>query len=116
MREIHGPLFEIIETEAKKKYLERDDLRAELTHIRDNWEQIRKAVSPLLLGPDKLLALHKAVAVPTSAGTIGQTRDSVCHTFRHAADVGARFTVLDLAREIGALDQWADEIVTAAKI
>ena len=116
LREIHGPLFEIIETEAKKQYLERDDLRAELTRIRDHWEQIREAVSPLLLGPDKLLELHKAVAVPTSAGAIGQTRDSVCHAFRHAADVRARFTVLDLTREIGVLDQWADEIVTDAKI
>ena len=116
LRQVHGPLYPIIEAEAKKQYLQRDQLQSELTHIRDNWDQIREAVSPLLLMPDELFDLHQAAAIPTTASAIGQSIDSVSHAFRHAADVRVRFTVLDLAGELGILEHGADEIVTDARI
>ena len=114
LKEAHGPLFGAVEPEAGKQHLQRDEFERELAVIRDRWEQIKQRVSPLLLSPRRLLELHRQAGVPTDPVCIGQSRASVRHALLHARDVRARFTVLDLATELGLLRPWADSLLDDA--
>lgn len=116
LRAAHGPLFEAVEPEAKKQHPTREQLRAELTLIRDRWDAIRDRIRPLLLSPARLIELHEAAGVPLDPAAVGQSRASVRHAMLHAKDVRARFTVLDLASELGVLEPWADDVLDAAGI
>ena len=116
LAEAHGPLFDVIEPEARRQFLSRDALRRELAAIRQRWDDIRCAVRPLLLTTARLRALHRAACVPADAAAIGQTPSTVRQALLLAADVRARFTVLDLARELDVLVPWADALLDQAGI
>jgi hypothetical protein len=43
----------------------------------------------------------------------GIPRERAAHALRHAADIRNRYTVLDLADDIGLLERHADEVLRA---
>ena len=107
----HGDLFGAIEPEAKKQFQTRDELRRELQQIHDNWDVIVTTLKPMTETPQAMRQWLTEAGVPMSPAAVGQTPASVRHTLVHAADVRARFTVLDLARQLGVLPGHADELM-----
>lgn len=116
MRRIHGILFDAVEPEARKQHMTREQYDALIARIRSRWGRVVAALRPMLPTPEHLLALHVAAGVPTDIAAVRQTRATTRHALIHAADVRARFTVLDLAREIGVLEKWAEDLLDACAI
>lgn len=116
VRSAHGELADAVEPEAKKQFLERDALVAEVATVKARWDDIRATLRPLLLTPERIRELHATAGVPLHPEAVGQTRATLRHALLHAKDVRARFTVFDLASELGVLEAWADEVLEEAGI
>jgi len=111
LKTIHGELFDAIEDEAHQQQLTRKQFEGEVTHIANDWGNIRKSLKPMLQSLSQVTACLKSANVPMNIKSLGQTRAAVRHAFVHATDVRARYTVLDLARSLNVLDVWADGLL-----
>jgi glycerol-1-phosphate dehydrogenase [NAD(P)+] len=116
LRREHGPLFSVIEAEAQAQQLTHDQYRTELEHIARVWPRLKDTLAPMILPLARLKELHAQAQVPATAQAVGQTAATVRHALLHAADVRARYTVLDLARQLGVLEAWADELMAEAQV
>ena len=116
LREAHGDLFAAAVSEAKKQQQTREQYAAELAHLKSIWPDLVAKLKPMTVPAATIKALHEAAGVPTDPAAVGQSRASIRHTMLHAADIRARFTVLDLARSLGVLEPWADDILDACDL
>lgn len=84
-------------TETKAKYLSREDLRLQLTRLKENWpvtvQRLREQLIPFAEMKQRL----QAVGAPTEPEQIGITRTRLRNSFIRAQQIRRRFTVLDLA-------------------
>ncbi|MDR3145914.1 MAG: sn-glycerol-1-phosphate dehydrogenase [Treponema sp.] len=69
--------------------------------LRDTWKTLREAVLERLLPYEKLAELFKRGGCPLSPGVINLSRTEVIATARRAQMIRNRYTVLDLAWDLG---------------
>lgn len=104
---LSGPLAEHCVTETRSKYLDAAALRVRLTSLVAAWPRVRERLERQLLPAADLQDMLRRAGAPTVPGDLGLTTDDVHDTFLKAAYYRGRYSVLDLAREVG----WFDELV-----
>jgi glycerol-1-phosphate dehydrogenase [NAD(P)+] len=89
---------------AMEKFLD-DQAAARIEEaFRDNWKDIRQRVLTRLLPYGKLKALLAKALCPLTGEDIGLTRDDVIATTRRAQMMRNKYTVIDLAWDMGAME------------
>lgn len=104
-----GSLVEHCVRETRAKYLEAPALRTRLTRMADAWPELRPRLERQLVPARRLQAMLRDAGAPAVPEDIGLTAAQVRDTFPAAAYYRSRYSVLDLARELG----WFDELVDA---
>lgn len=102
-----GPLVDKGLNETKEKYVDADGLRERLTRLVNAWPELRPKLEHQLTPARELQALLEDAGAPTHPEDIGLRVEDVRDTFPRAMYYRSRYTVLDVAREIG----WFDEVV-----
>lgn len=92
------------------KYISKDDLRKQLTTLKNNWPKIKEDLKKQIIPYAETKKRLKLVGAPVECEEIGISRDRLKESFYRAQKIRNRFTVLDLAVRTGYLDQWIDEL------
>lgn len=104
-----GELAEKGVRETREKFVDQDGLRKRVQTLKDAWPSLRPRLEAQLLPAQKLQEMLRAAHAPSRPEDIGLTRDAVRDTFPRAMYYRSRYTVLDVAREIGWFDELVDE-------
>jgi glycerol-1-phosphate dehydrogenase [NAD(P)+] len=114
IRRRHGPRGEEIVTEFFAKHLENSDLRRELEDLKDHWDEIWHSLDDTLRPAHAIRTILKTAGAPITVQQIGLTPEHLKTAFLVAREIRGRFTVLDLADDLGLLEKLRDEVVRIA--
>ncbi|MBW2123728.1 MAG: iron-containing alcohol dehydrogenase, partial [Deltaproteobacteria bacterium] len=95
------------------KHLTKDELRERLALVRSRWDVLRSRVKAQLLPYSELRGMLARAKCPTSPDQINLSRGQVRETFFLAQMIRERYTVLDLAYEMGWLEECVEEIFSS---
>lgn len=94
--------------EIEAKYINKEDLRKQLTILKENWaeikDRVRKQIIPLETLKDSLLK----VGAPTKPEDIGLTEQRLKDSVNRAQKIRRRFTIFDLGVRTCNLDKWTN--------
>lgn len=105
-----GALADHAVTETNAKYVDGPGLRGRLERFVTSWDALRPRIAAQLVPAKTLQGMLRAAGAPATPSDIGLTVDEVRATFPKAMYYRSRYTVLDLAREVGWLDELVDEV------
>lgn len=111
IRRFHGPLANEVFSQAEQKHLDRKQYRIELQSIIQQWSSLWDRVDEVLRPAHRVRAILKAAHAPIHIRQLGLSSDHIERGLAHARDIRSRFTVLDLAAELGILESKADEVI-----
>lgn len=94
--------------ETGAKYPSEEELRRQLTALKENWPQLKEALKKQLLPYKEVKSRLKKVGAPTEPEEIGISRSRLRETFIRSQFIRRRFTVLDLAVRTGNMEKWLD--------
>jgi glycerol-1-phosphate dehydrogenase [NAD(P)+] len=104
--EIYGPLKEEVMAEAVLKYLPWDKKRGQLERLLDMWEEVVEGASKIVRPAEEIEEILKEAGAPTSYRELGLSEDDFAKALRWARYMRRRYTVLDLAYDIGILEDF----------
>ncbi|PLS85061.1 MAG: sn-glycerol-1-phosphate dehydrogenase, partial [Actinobacteria bacterium] len=96
--------------ETKAKYVDAEALRERLEGLRRTWPELREKVEAQLMPADELREKLRAAGCPTSPEEIALSIEDFKATYRRAQMLRKRYTVLDVANEVGILDECVEEL------
>lgn len=105
-----GPLIDKGLNETREKYVDADGLRTRLGRLIDSWPATRATLERQLMPASELQRMLGEAGAPTRPEDIGLTAADVKAAFPRAMYYRSRYTVLDLAREIGWFNGIVDEV------
>lgn len=111
-----APLRPGITAEVKKKHPTPDTFRARMADLDRVWDHLWAELDASLQTAQTLRAVLEAAGAPTTAREIGISHGELREAYRRARDIRARYTVLDLAWELGALDDLEETILQEAGV
>lgn len=82
-----------------------------LRFIAHDWSTIRSSLRRYAAGAARLEAILKAAGAASNPAVFGMTPDEIRGSILHAREIRGRYTILDLAAEVGLLEEFAGEIV-----
>lgn len=109
-----GGMVEQIVSACLSKHLSREQLRERLQLIEERWHTITEKVRSQILPYDRIRESLHTAGCPVEPGGIGLTRDQVRETFVRAQMIRPRYTVMDLAYELGWFEECVDEIFSSS--
>ena len=113
---VHGPLAEEIARCYQPKWRPAADQRTFVRGIVERWDEIKGATGEIVRGVDELKGALTAAGAPITAAELGVSRDEARELFVVARDMRARYTVLDLAWDLGLLESLRDEVLDRSGI
>lgn len=105
----HGSLWAVVREEARTKHRGVTDRARRFTELRERWGEIWAALALLRPDPASLRLALKAAGAPATPADLGFSAEEVERALLAAREIRKRYTVLDLAAEVGLLDGWARE-------
>lgn len=96
--------------ECRAKYIDHDTLRARLEAFRQAWPVLRERIVAHMVPTNELRDLLVDGGCPTQAAQIGLTWGQVKASYVPARRIRRRYTIYDLAYELGVFDELADEV------
>ena len=108
----HPALIAKAREECAAKQLSPDALRARLEHLQRTWPTLSRQVRRQLPGPDVIADLLRRAGAPTTPEEIGLTREQLKSSLAAAQQIRRRYTVYDLALELGLLDELVERLFT----
>ena len=105
-----GPLVDKGLNETREKYVDAEGLRQRLGRLVENWPAVKSRLEAQLVPARELQRMLGEAGAPTRPEDIGLTPQAVKETFPRAMYYRSRYTVLDVAREIGWFDELVDEV------
>jgi len=105
-----GPLIDKGINETREKYVDADGLRARVEKLVAAWPTLRERVSGQLMPVKELQRMLAEAGAPSRPEDIGLTAEDVRETFPRAMYYRSRYTVLDVAREIGLFEEIKEEV------
>lgn len=111
VEEAFGSLAPAVLPHARAKYPSRETLRARLGSIRDEWPGIVGELSTILRPAHAIRADLELAGCPVSFADIGVDAARAHQALLHSRHVRARYTILDLAAELGLLQDWVGEVL-----
>ncbi len=110
------PIEAVVESAVEatlSKHLSPDAHLERIRKFVDRWPNLRARLYAQLIPPEELNSMLSAAGCPTSPHAFGLTKDHLEESFIHAQKIRSRYTILDLAFEIGRLEELAHELVCA---
>jgi glycerol-1-phosphate dehydrogenase [NAD(P)+] len=105
-----GELAEKATEETRAKHVSRECLGAQLARLRDGWPALRERLNRHLLAFRNARSMLRAAGCPFESDQIGISRERLRVSYEQAYYIRRRFTVLDLARRLGAFDSALNEM------
>jgi glycerol-1-phosphate dehydrogenase [NAD(P)+] len=99
-----------MKAESKKKYIDRDRLRSRFERLLARWEEVRLRLRGQLYAYDEMREMLVRAGCSVCPEDIGLTRERAVRTILLAQMMRERYTVLDLAYELGLLEEWKERI------
>ena len=96
--------------ETAKKVVSWEEKAKELTTLRDHWDDIWTDVKRFLRPRAELEKYLNAAGCPTRCNALKISRDDCYNAIRYARLMRNRYTILDLADDLGWLEGWAGEL------
>jgi glycerol-1-phosphate dehydrogenase [NAD(P)+] len=115
-RQFYGPLAEEVTKEFRKKFPSEEACRADLASIRRHEKEILDRVFAGLRDPDEIRPVLAAAGAPVTVEALGIGAAEALEALEHAREIRGRYTVLDLAAELGVLPGRAAEILRLARV
>jgi len=109
--ERHGRRAGEVAREFSKKLLDADELRDELGRIIGGWDELWAELQKTLRPSSEVRAILSAAGAPVSMKELGLTPGHLQRAYPAAREIRGRFTVLDLAAELGVLDSLSAEVL-----
>ncbi|PWU19722.1 MAG: 3-dehydroquinate synthase [Verrucomicrobia bacterium] len=103
-------LADIALTETRAKWISPEALRGQLERLRQVWPELRERLRQQLMPYSTLKRMLRDAGAPVEPEQIGITRERFRQSFRQAALIRRRFTVLDLAVRTGLLEPALDHL------
>lgn len=100
--------------EQKEKYVNPEQLRDQLTRLKQCWPDLRRRLQEHLPTAGDLAAKLAAAGAPSQSEDIGISRDRLRESYRQALHIRRRFTVLDLADRTGTFGAALDAMPATA--
>ena len=113
---VHGPLAEEIARCYRPKWRPAGEQRGFVGGIVQRWPELRAETGAIVRGVDELKGALSAAGAPTTAAELGVSQDEARELFVVARDMRARYTVLDLAWDLGLLEELRDEALDRSGI
>ena len=107
----HGALWKVVREEARAKHRRAADRAKRFARHQERWGEIWAVLRPLCPDPASLCEAMRRAGAPTTATELGLSVEDVHRSLLLAREIRNRYTILDLAAEVGLLDDWAKEIV-----
>jgi glycerol-1-phosphate dehydrogenase [NAD(P)+] len=92
--------------EANKKSRDAKATEALNATIARLWPELREELRPMMIDPDELARILASAGGPTTATELGLPRDVWRKAMKYARDVRNRWSFLDLADDMGLLDEF----------
>lgn len=99
-----GELAEKAIEETRAKFVTPNQLRDQLTKLRETWPRLRDRLRSHLYPFDQLQSMLREAGCSTTPEQIGISRERMRTSYEQALFIRRRFTVLDLAYRTGLLD------------
>lgn len=106
---------EQMRVESQRKYIDRDTLRTRIESLRPQWDTVRERLRAQLYPYDEMRTMLSRAGCPVDPEEIGVTREHAARTILLAHMMRDRYTVLDLAYELGFLQDWKDHIYSSQR-
>ena len=114
IRIAHGELAEAILPQAEKKF---SGFAARSAILRAEWPQMRAELAGLALpSAAEIRAVLQAAGAPASLDELGIERDEAFDALARARDIRDRYTVLDLAFELGFFPGGIRQVILTAGV
>ncbi len=97
------------------KLADEDELQERTNLALRRWTHMRERVGDQLLPFDEVRSLLRSAGCPVTPEEIGMTRQRLAETFALAQMIRTRYTVLDLAFELGMLENCVEEIFASGR-
>jgi len=108
------PTAGLIVEELRGKYESPERLREHLSPLLATPEAFWRELGPILRPVGELRSALIAGGAPTTIADLGISEDELRAAFLHARDIRSRYTVLDLASDLGLLAELCDEVLAAS--
>jgi len=96
--------------ECRAKHMSPEALRERLETLRNGWPALAERLLAQLMTPDAIRDHLAAVGSPVTPAQLGLTAAQVRASYEPARRIRRRYTVYDLAYEMGVFDQMVDEV------
>jgi glycerol-1-phosphate dehydrogenase [NAD(P)+] len=107
------PIVDRVLGESKAKYLTPDQLLERLELLVSSWEELREKIQQQIIPYPTLKEMLLAADCPVTPEEINLSRKRVRETYILAQMIRNRYTILDLAYELGWLESCVDEICSS---
>lgn len=98
--------------EIRAKYVNQEQLREQLTRLKENWPRIKERLRAQIVPFPEARRRLDLVGAPTDPAQIGISRERLHADFIKAQHIRRRFTILDVAVRTCNLDRWVDAILS----
>lgn len=105
-----GPLIDKGINETREKYVDADALRVRIDRLVESWPRLRSRLRDQLMPAERLQRMLGEAGAPTRPEDIGLSVDDVRQAFPRAMYYRSRYTVLDVARELGWFEEITEEV------
>ncbi len=104
-----------IRTQLASKQKHGAELRAELVHVRDSWDEMRPKLAAMCMPVETLTRALQDAGCAERASQLGVDQERAIRTLRVCRHIRGRYVALDLIADLGLLDSWAAEVVARAE-
>jgi len=111
MRGVYGSLADAALSEFAAKSPDARAIGQRLAQARSRWLRLRDELQACAVSAATMREHLLRGGAPTTLAEVGRTPDEALTALTWARAMRGRYTCLDLASEIGALDQWAEDII-----
>ncbi len=107
----HGTLWKLVRDEARGKHRGAVHRIKRFGSLRERWTEIWAVLRPSCPDPAFLRETLRRAGASTTPAELGLSGEEVCRALLVAREIRNRYTVLDLAAEVGLLNSWAEDVV-----
>jgi len=106
----HGALWKVVREEARAKHRGAAERDRRFASLQERWGEIWAVLRPLCPDPASLREALRRTGAPPTATDLGLSVEDVRRSLLLARETRNHYTVLDLAAEVGLLDDWAQGV------
>jgi glycerol-1-phosphate dehydrogenase [NAD(P)+] len=106
-----GAYGDEVEKEYLSKFMDWEEKKREIEHIIENWDKLWGALDPYLRPIEPVEEALRKSGSATTYEDLGKSRDEALDMLLNARYIRGRYTILDLAHDLGILDDAAEIIL-----